>query len=701
VNITRRTLLIIASLLAFQLLAFCLTSRAFFLQNFARLEEQFALRNTERALVFLESQEQNLVAIARDWAAWDDTYYFVQEPTEDYIKSNLVDETFEGLGINLMLFINTSGELVFGKAYDLEAHKEVPLPKGWEEHFHPGSPLLHHTDPKDGKVGLISLPQGPMLIVSYPIVTSKEEGPIMGTFVMGYYLTQAHAEKLSEVVRSPVSFLPPHAPQVPARLAKGEKFALRVVDSRTLEAFALLEDFYGQPALILKVTMPRELYPRSQAAFFLFSLQNLFLGLVFGAVILLFLRQHLLSRLTRLSESLEAIARSGDISARVAVEGRDELAEVGVRVNELLSSLEASRKALEESERWHRLLINSITDGLWVVDRELKLQQANEPGAGFLGRKAEEISGKSMQELLEEPAFSDFREAFSRTLERGTVQTLSIPAGEKTLELRLYPIPDGALCIVRDITELRRMESFYIRAQRMEAAGSLALAIAHDFNNFLTPILASTELILSGSVSPQESLALLEEVRKACEKASALVRQLLLFGRREPLAPETLNLNSVIMDMRSLISRTLGEGVELILELSPDLYPIKANRSHLEQILMNLVMNARDAMPEGGKLWIKTENVRITEEALAHPEAYPGEFVRLVVKDTGIGMSPEVKERIFEPFFTTKEPKGGTGLGLSVVYSIVKQNRGWIEVESKLGEGTSFSLYFPAAKPEA
>jgi two-component system cell cycle sensor histidine kinase/response regulator CckA len=286
-------------------------------------------------------------------------------------------------------------------------------------------------------------------------------------------------------------------------------------------------------------------------------------------------------------------------------------------------------------------------------------------------------------------------------LREDTVQTLSIPAERKTLELRLYPIPDGALCIVRDVTELRRMESFYIRAQRMEAAGSLALAIAHDFNNFLTPILASTELILSGSVSPQESLALLEEVRKACEKASALVRQLLLFGRREPLAPETLNLNSVIMDMRSLISRTLGEGVELILELSPDLYPIKANRSHLEQILMNLVMNARDAMPEGGKLWIKTENVRITEEALAHPEAYPGEFVRLVVKDTGIGMSPEVKERIFEPFFTTKEPKGGTGLGLSVVYSIVKQNRGWIEVESKLGEGTSFSLYFPAAKPEA
>jgi len=701
VNITRRTLLIIASLLVFQLLVFYLTSRAFFLQNFAQLEEQWAISNVKRALVFLESQEQNLITIAQDWAAWDDTYYFVQEPTEDYIKSNLVDETFESLGINLMLFINISGKLVFGKAYDLEAHQEVPLPEGWEEHFHPGSPLLHHTDPKDGKVGLITLPKGPMLIASYPIVTSEEEGPIMGTFVMGYYLTQAHAEKLSEVVRSPVSFLSLHAPQVPAGLARGEEFALHIVDSRTIEVFALLRDLYGQPALVLKVTMPRELYPRSQTAFYSFSLLNLLLGLAFGAVILLFLRQHLLSRLVRLSESLVAIARSGSISARVAVEGRDELAEVGAKVNELLASLEASRRALEESERWHRLLINSITDGLWVVDRELKLQQVNEPGAGFLGRKAEEISGKSMQELLEEPAFSDFREAFSRTVERGTVQTLSIPTGGKTLELRLYPIPDGALCIVRDVTELRRMESFYIRAQRMEAAGNLALAIAHDFNNFLTPILASTELILSGAVSPKESLALIEEIRKTCEKASTLVRQLLLFGRKEPLSLETLSLNSVIMDMKGLISRTLREGIELILELSPDLYPIKANRSHLEQILMNLVMNARDAMPEGGKLLIRTENVRLTDENLVHPEAYPGEFVRLIVKDTGIGMSPEVKERVFEPFFTTKEPGGGTGLGLSVVYSIMKQNRGWIEVESKLGEGTSFSLYFPVAKSEA
>ena len=700
-NITRRTLLIIASLLVFQLLVFYLTSRAFFLQNFAQLEEQWAISNVKRALVFLESQEQNLIAIAQDWAAWDDTYYFVQEPTEDYIKSNLVDETFESLGINLMLFINISGKLVFGKAYDLEAHQEVPLPEGWEEHFHPGSPLLHHTDPKDGKVGLITLPKGPMLIASYPIVTSEEEGPIMGTFVMGYYLTQAHAEKLSKVVRSPVSFLSLHAPQVPAGLARGEEFALHIVDSRTIEVFALLRDLYGQPALVLKVTMPRELYPRSQTAFYFFSLLNLLLGLAFGAVILLFLRQHLLSRLVRLSESLVAIARSGSISARVAVEGRDELAEVGAKVNELLASLEASRRALEESERWHRLLINSITDGLWVVDRELKLQQVNEPGAGFLGRKAEEISGKSMQELLEEPAFSDFREAFSRTVEKSTVQTLSIPTGGKTLELRLYPIPDGALCIVRDVTELRRMESFYIRAQRMEAAGNLALAIAHDFNNFLTPILASTELILSGAVSPEESLALIEEIRKTCEKASTLVRQLLLFGRKEPLSLETLSLNSVIMDMKGLISRTLREGIELILELSPDLYPIKANRSHLEQILMNLVMNARDAMPEGGKLLIRTENVRLTDENLAHPEAYPGEFVRLIVKDTGIGMSPEVKERVFEPFFTTKEPGGGTGLGLSVVYSIMKQNRGWIEVESKLGEGTSFSLYFPVAKSEA
>ncbi len=702
-NLTRKVLLIIACLLILQLCVFYLSARIFFYRDFARLEEQYARRNLERALAFLESQEQNLLALAEDWAAWDDTYYFVQEPTEDYINSNLVDETFEGLGINLILYISSSGELVYGKAYDLDLHREVPLPEGWEEHFSDGSPLLIHKSPQDGKVGVITLPSGPMLVAIHPIVTSRKEGPIMGTFVMGYYLTRAHAGRLSGLVRLPVSFLAPSEPNLPRELSRGENFALRAPSPRTLEAFALISDLYGRPALVLRVEMPRELQRQSQAAFYYFSLFILLTGILFGGAILLFLRLHLLSRLASLSEALKAIALSGNISARVPVNGEDELAELGRRINDLLASLEESRRALEESERWYRLLVNSITDGLWAVDRNLKLREVNETGASFLGAKPEELTGRKIEECLGEPAFSDFYEAFRRTIERNAIHTVSISRptaeGERFLEVRLYPLPDGALCIARDVTELRRMESFYLRAQRMEAAGRVALTIAHDLKNFLTPIMAGLDLLLEGSLSSQESCALLEEMRSSCERASALMRQLLLFGRAEFPPPETFDLNALIREMEGLIARTMGREVELVLDLAPDLWSVKAGRGHIEQVLMNLVVNARDAMPEGGRLLLKTENVRLGEEALAHPEAYPGKFVLLTVADTGIGMTPEVMERIFEPFFTTKGT--GAGLGLSVVYSIVKQYRGWVEVESRPGEGSVFRLYFPAANEDA
>lgn len=699
-NLSRKILTIIAFLLAFQFLAFYLASRFFFFHNFARLEEQYARRNIERAISFIENQKQNLAALAEDWAAWDDTYNFIQKPTEEYIKSNLVDETFEGLGVNLILFLNHSGELVFGKAYDLKLHREIPLPNGWKKHFSVGSPLLFHPSPKEGKVGIIILSPDPMLVAVHPIVTSLEEGPIMGTFVIGYYLDQAWAERISQVVRFPVSVFAFSESQAPREFMEGKTFALRFPDSRTMEAFASFNDLYGKPALVFKVTMPRELYRQSRILFFLFSLLNLLIGLVFGGSILIFLRQHLLSRLTRLSERLRAIALSGNISARVAVEGKDELAELGKRINDLLSSLEESRRALEESEKWYRMLINSITDGLLVVDRNLKIRQVNETCTRFLGAKVEELLGKNLKDCLKEPIFSDFHRALIRTFERNTIQTISIPCqtpkGEKILEVRIYPLPDGALCIARDVTELRQAERFYVRAQKMETAGRMALAIAHDFNNFLAPILAGTELLLTGAIPLQNSHVLLEEIRKACEKASDLVKQLLLFGQKEPPTPEIIDFNAVIRDMESLIARILGQKVELILDLAPELYPIKINKSHAEQILINLVMNAKDAMPSGGQLIVKTEKVQLEEEALAHPEAYPGKFVCLSVRDTGVGMTPEVMEHIFEPFFTTKEPGVGAGLGLSVVYSIVKQNRGWIEVKSAPGEGTAFYIYFPA-----
>ena len=246
------------------------------------------------------------------------------------------------------------------------------------------------------------------------------------------------------------------------------------------------------------------------------------------------------------------------------------------------------------------------------------------------------------------------------------------------------------VAILRDTTERRRLETQLRESQKMDAIGRLAGGIAHDFNNLLTVIHGNAELLSEGDVEPEIVAELVTDIRGASERAAGLVRQLLTFGRRQPARPEVVDLNVVVNEMAGLLRRVLGERVTIATQLSPTAVRTRVDRSQLEQVVMNLAVNARDAMPKGGTLTITTSEA--TEAWNGLPAT---KIARLIVTDTGTGMSPEVRAKIFEPFFTTKDLGKGTGLGLATVYGIVKQSGGQIGVDSALGVGTAFRVELP------
>ena len=364
-----------------------------------------------------------------------------------------------------------------------------------------------------------------------------------------------------------------------------------------------------------------------------------------------------------------------------------------------------SEEALRKNEEMFRLLFSHNPLPTWVIDREtLRFLEVNEAATRVYGYTGEEFKKMTVLDFRTEEEKSRFLNYLEMNSGDGLYHGRwkhrkkdgKVIEVETTVHELEYSGRRVRLIVAQDVSERQILEQQLRQSQKMEAVGRLAGGVAHDFNNLLMVIKGHTELLLNSLPPSEQHSRKIEQIDRAADRAAALTRQLLAFSRLQVLQPHVMNLNEVVQDMGKLLPRLIGEDIELVIRPAEDLGAIRADASQMEQIIMNLVVNARDAMPEGGRLIIETSNTDLDGRYSAkHPIVQEGPYVLLSVSDTGTGMDAETQAHIFEPFFTTKAQGKGTGLGLATVYGVVKQSGGFIWVYSEAGHGSTFKIYLP------
>ncbi|MBC7973831.1 MAG: response regulator, partial [Myxococcales bacterium] len=360
----------------------------------------------------------------------------------------------------------------------------------------------------------------------------------------------------------------------------------------------------------------------------------------------------------------------------------------------------AEREVHASAERYRQLFEGSPLP-MWVYDRDsLRILTVNEAAIQRYGYTRDELLALVLADLWPPEDHAKLRDDLARHVDDPTIWRNVTKAGEVlAVEITAHDLDfegrPARLVLANDVTERLRLEDQLRQAQKMEAIGRLAGGVAHDFNNILCVIMSYSETLLD-TVGPGEMFEDLEQIRNAGARGAALTRQLLMFNRQQLLEPRVLDLSDVLGDMTKMLQRLLREGIGLVVHAAGHLGQVRADQGSLEQVILNLVVNARDAMPTGGTVTLETANVELDPAHLHVPRGVaPGRYVMIAVTDTGVGMDAATQARIFEPFFTTRKRGRGTGLGLAAVHGIVQQNHGHVLVDSAPGGGTTFRIYLP------
>lgn len=596
-SITLRTkTLLFTGVTMFCLIAFLyFVSSTFLMNGFIQVEQDNTHRNVQRVQDAFSDDINQLGTMTRDWAWWDDTYEFIEDVNPEYIESNPTDETLAGLKINLILYVNSTGGIVFSKGYDLDNSTEAPIPESFLALLYTNNSILLQNNAEKNLKGVVLLPENPMLVASYPIMTSNGEGPVRGTLIFGRYLDEKEISRISEITH--LSFKVHHLddPDIPDDLnaddAFSESIIVRAKSEDSISGYTMLKDIYGNPALLMEVSLPRPIYNQGKVSVIYLLVSLLVVGVIFGGMFLWFLEKLVLSRLAHLNNDVNYIEVNTAFSGRVRTDKEtDEMSSLADSINRMLEALERSqfeRMEVEKELRAHR-------DQLAYVSKA----------------KSEFLS--TMSHELRTPLNSII--GFSELLNEGMYGELN--EKQKQYVNNVLTSSKFLLNLINDIIDLSKVE-----------AGKIELVIE--------------KMPVPGIIS--ETLILIKE------KASK-------------------------------------HNVRIEQDFNPQLDFIEADKQRFKQILFNLLSNAiKFSKKEGGTVTITAKK--------------EGDMAKFSVSDTGIGIKEEDMGKLFKEFAQASpeisKEYGGTGLGLAISKKLVELHGGAFSVESRYGEGSTFSFTLP------
>jgi len=715
-----KSLLVASSTMAILMLILFVAARFIITDSYTRLEQQDTQAHVERALNALTNDLATLQRTGNDYAAWDETYIFMQERTPDYLESNYTDGTFINNRLSLVMLIDVQGQSVYAKAFDLNQNQAQPLTAQAQAQILQDEILLQPTQRSDYKLGLLMLPDGPYLIVSEPILPSDGTGPTRGALIMARALTTEEVARLSEVTQLQLTTLDlrdtlsPEAQAARTAVSEQQPIVVRAANEQLIQGYAAIKDIHDQPMLLLRVDYNRNIYQQGQQTLSLLVLALIVAGVVVGAMLILLLERLVIARLHRLHREVRDIGTSANLTLRVSAQDNDEIGSLSAEINRTLDSLETAQRLLRQREREAITLLDSLPAFAFFKDAHGHYVAANQRFCEALHHTREAIAGKTDRDFYPPERAERYQADDAFVMERGETrevaeETIGSGPDAVVLATKKVPLKDdhgqviGLIGLAFDVTDRRRaaQELALARDQAVEASrfkSQLLAHVSHDLRTPINAILGYTEMLQADVYGPvsEAQRQPLTRIGLSCNQLARMVNDLLSQSRLEagkqtavnrPFAPAKL------IEAIRIVATPIAQDkqLEFRCQIDPSVpAEVQGDYDRVYQVVLNLVDNALK-FTEYGSI-----DLRIERPDAAH--------YAIVVSDTGQGIPPAEQAMVFDAFKQGTAPAQGrykgVGLGLSIVKQLTTLMGGQISMTSLPGQGSTFTITLPVALAE-